>query len=215
MGWGWALALLLHATLASGADGITVREARTLTPRQPAAAATASHELMLHLYTFSATRWNADALLAAVEQAAPLISACGVALARAHLHVISAPREFQVYFTPLSRQLVRAIDAAKPALFFVEDTRNNPAFDAEAIGRANSATRPELADTVWITYGSRDLPYVIAHELVHVLSDSGQHSDELGNLMREETTSRNTRLSQSQCERLRTTGEANGLLRHR
>jgi hypothetical protein len=211
----FALALLFRATLAAGAEDISLRKLRTLAPPQLAAAGTASHELSLHLFIFSGTRWNADTVLAAIEQAAPLLSSCGVTLARADLYVIDAPRQFHVYFTPLSRRLTRAIDVARPALFFVDDTRNDPGFDAEAIGRGNSATRPELADTVWVTYGSRDLPYVLAHELVHVLSDSGEHSNEPGNLMREETTPRNARLSQAQCERLRSKGEANGLLKRR
>ena len=68
----------------------------------------------------------------------------------------------------------------------------SPAFDAEAIGRGNSGSRPELRDTVWIALGSRDLGIVLAHELAHVLMDSGEHSDEPGNLMRDETAPENT-----------------------
>jgi hypothetical protein len=45
-----------------------------------------------------------------------------------------------------------------------------------------------------------------------VLSDSGEHSDEPGNLMRVETSPDNTRLSDAQCRRLRERGAANGLL---
>jgi hypothetical protein len=97
----------------------------------------------------------------------------------------------------------------------VVDTRNQPAFDAEAIGRGNSAMRPELADTVWIAYGTRDLSLALAHELVHVLSDSGEHSNEPGNLMRAETSSANARLTGEQCERLRARGQAKALLARR
>jgi len=50
------------------------------------------------------------------------------------------------------------------------------------------------------------------HELVHVLSDDGEHSNEPGNLMRAHTSRRNTRLTDAQCSRLRSRGEANGLL---
>ena len=60
--------------------------------------------------------------------------------------------------------------------------------------------------------GARDLDVVLAHELAHVLMDSGEHSQEPGNLMREETTPGNTRLSGVQCTRLRDTATANGLL---
>jgi hypothetical protein len=98
-------------------------------------------------------------------------------------------------------------------VFFVDATRQQPAFDAEAIGRGNSRTRPELADTVWIVRDARDPGVALAHELAHVLMDSGEHSDEPGNLMREETAPASTRLTDAQCARLRETGRANGLLR--
>ena len=88
-----------------------------------------------------------------------------------------------------------------------------PAFEAEAVGRGNSATRPELKDTVWVARGARDLEIVLAHELVHVLMDSGDHSDEARNLMREDTAPGNTRLDDAQYSWLRATATANGLLR--
>ena len=53
---------------------------------------------------------------------------------------------------------------------------------------------------------------MLAHELVHVLMDSGDHSDEAGNLMREDTAPGNPRLDEAQCSRLRATATANGLL---
>lgn len=139
--------------------------------------------------------------LQAAREAARLLTQCGVQLARAELHVLEASRAFHFYSTPVSRELLRRISASKPAVFFVEDTRNRPAYDAEAIGRTNAATRPELADTAWVAYGVRDLPQGLAHELVHVLSDSGEHSEEPQNLMRTQTSPRHTRLS-AQCRSL-------------
>ena len=109
---------------------------------------------------------------------------------------------------PLARRTRRA----RPTVFFVADTRNVPAFDAEAVGRGNSRSRPEMTDTVWITAGTRDLPIVLAHELAHVIADSGEHSQQPGNLMREETAPGSTALTASQCRRLTETGAANGLL---
>lgn len=120
--------------------------------------------------------------------------------------------ELRDLFTPLARQLVRRLQPAKPAVFFVRDTRNRPAFEGEAFGRGNTRTRPELAGTVWLTESSRDLPVALAHELAHVLMDSGEHAEEPGNLMREDTSPENTRLSPAQCERMRRNGTANGWL---
>ena len=70
-----------------------------------------------------------------------------------------------------------------------------------------------MANTVWVTAGARDLPVAIAHELAHVLADSGAHSDAPANLMRDETAPRNVRLSDAQCQAILETGAANGLLR--
>ena len=69
-----------------------------------------------------------------------------------------------------------------------------------------------MADTVWVASGARDLPQVIAHELAHVLADSGEHSAEPQNLMREETGPGATRLSAAQCRGIVATAASNGLL---
>lgn len=110
---------------------------------------------------------------------------------------------------------MREITVTKPALFFVDDTYSEPAYDAEAIGLSNAKSRPEIANTIWFAYGARDLPFALAHELVHVLSDNGDHSDAPDNLMSPETTPANTRLTSAQCSRLRTVAELNGLLARR
>lgn len=102
---------------------------------------------------------------------------------------------------------------ARPAVFFVEGTRHRPAFEAEAFGPGNTTSRAELVNTVWITAEARDVPIVIAHELVHVLSGSGEHSDATDNLMHQETSPDATRLTRAQCERIVANGERAGLLK--
>jgi hypothetical protein len=208
-----ALAFLACAAVAHAAESIRILETRAIVA--PTAAQTATHDLTLHAYTFRGTRWKAEDIAAAIPQAANLLGQCGIALAAAEVKVIAAPRRFHDYDTPVSRELLRAMNVVKPAVFFVEDTRNEPAFDAEAIGLANAGRRPELANTVWVAYGARDLPHALAHELVHVLANSGDHSAERGNLMAEETSPQNDRLTSAQCELIRSRAEANGLLRRR
>jgi hypothetical protein len=85
-------------------------------------------------------------------------------------------------------------------------------FDAEAFAPANSGAHPQLADTVWIMRGMRHPEVALAHELVHVLTNGGEHSGEPGNLMREETALENTRLTGGQCRRILSGGTARGLL---
>lgn len=210
-----AALLFAVAIVAPAAAQVRVIDTIAVPEEQLPAAPGATHELRLTLYAFEGTRWDAPQIVAAALDAARLLGQCGVALADAGLRRLQTPRRFHFYSTPVSRELLRGIAAAKPAIFFVDDTLNNPAYDAEAIGLENSTTRRELANTVWVAFGARDLPLALAHELVHLLSDSGEHSDEPGNLMRTETSPQNTRLSDAQCRRLRTRGEANGLLARR
>ena len=204
------LALLLAVNSAAHAQ--TVRVASLQALPVPSAARNATHDLRLALVGFERTRWAATDIVTAVLEAAGLLAQCGVALAGADLRMLEAPRRFHFYATPVSRSLLRELKVPRPAIFFVEDSRNDPAFDAEAIGRGNAANRPELADTVWVAHGARDLGVALAHELVHLLSDSGAHSDTPGNLMRPDTAPGNHRLSGEQCRRMRERGAANGLL---
>lgn len=172
----------------------------------------ASHRLHPTLAYLMGGDWTPEAIETAAIQAARILGQCGISFGTAELVRITAPERYRDFFTPLSRQLARALALGKPTVYFVAGTRQRPAFDAEAIGRGNSRTRPELADTVWVTRGTRDLGIAVAHELAHVLMDSGEHSDEPGNLMREETAPENTRLSGGQCARIREAGTRNGLL---
>lgn len=205
----WLVALAALVSSAHAQDDVHVIESRTLFAAQ---SATASHGLRLAIYSFRGGRWSPEQIAAAVAQSGRLLEQCAVVLSAAELHVVQAPHRFHAYFTPVSRELLRRLPVRRPAVFFVDDTHNDPPFDAEAIGRANAASRPELAGTVWVAHGARDLAQVLAHELVHLLSDSGEHSDAPGNLMRADTSPGATRLTSAQCERLRARGAASGLL---
>lgn len=202
--------VLVVCAAAWAADSIAVRDRRELAIER--SAATPSHRLDLALAYFERD-WRPEEIGAALRRSAQVLARCGVEIARADLVRIEAPARFRVYDTPRSRVLAGTLALSRPTIYFVAATRQQPAFEAEAIGRANSGTRPELRDSVWVARGARDLDIVIAHELAHVLLDSGGHSTEPDNLMREETAPQNTRLSDAQCARMRETATANGLLR--
>lgn len=173
------------------------------------------YTLRLTLVQFAGGAWTREAILDVSAQALKILAQCGVAAAEPELLSIEAEPRLRVFHTPAARELARRLQPGRPAVFFVDATRQQPAFDAEAIGRANSRSRPELADTVWIVRDARDPGIALAHELAHVLMDSGEHSEEPGNLMNAETAPENTRLTRDQCERLRGDAAANGLLRAR
>ncbi len=92
------------------------------------------------------------------------------------------------------------------------DTLRAEPFDAEAFAPANSAAHPQLADTVWIMRGMRHPEVALAHELVHVLTNTGEHASQPGNLMREQTAPENTKLAPDQCRQILQSGAARGLL---
>jgi hypothetical protein len=190
--------------------GFSIEERSVLQSSSPAATR-GQHALTLTLANIGG--WKDAEIAAAVTTAAGILAQCGVRSTEAELLRIRVPGSHRDFDTPRSRELARALELRKPTIYFVAGTRQRPAFEAEAIGRGNSRTRPELADTVWIINGARDPGIAIAHELVHVLMDSGEHDNTPGNLMAEETTPHNTRLTAAQCARIIATGSRNGLLR--
>lgn len=172
----------------------------------------AVYRLRLEMAFVSGSRWATEVIFDAAKRAAAILAQCDIQISRVQLHEFNGPDRFRYLSTPDSQEFARASGLRKPVIFFVDDTLQHPAFDAEAIGRGNASTRPEMADTVWITAGIRDLPVALAHELVHVLADSGDHSNAPDNLMRDDTAPGNTHLTRGQCNRVVEVGQTNGLL---
>ena len=187
-------------------------ERQSLSGAEIGAPGASTHRLHLTVVNIAGSGWTRERALAALREAAAILGQCGVAVDRVEWLGLSAPPRYLDFPTPVARELARLHPVARPAIYLVRDTRSRPAFDAEAIGRGNSRTRPELADTVWMTAATRNAGVALAHELAHVLMDSGEHNDEPGNLMREDTSADSTALSTAQCARLRETGSAHGLL---
>jgi len=177
------------------------------------AQAQSTSALHLTLVHFTGGRWPENEIVAIAEGAIAILGRCGISAAKTEVVRVDAEARHRIFHTPTARELARGLRVTKPAVYFVDGTRQRPAFDAEAIGRGNSRSRPELADTVWIVRDARDPAVALAHELAHVLMDSGEHTDMPGNLMREDTAPENVDLTVEQCARLRATGSANGLLR--
>ena len=175
--------------------------------------ATPTHQLVPALVFFTGTGWRKENIVDAVKTAAEILGQCGIEIPSARLHLLDAPDKFKYYYVPISRELARIAPFPKPTVYFVKETLQAVGYDAEAIGKSNSGTRPELRDTIWIAFGARDLGFSLAHELAHVLMDSGEHIDEPDNLMNKESSPHSRKLSAGQCQRMRARGSENGLLR--
>ena len=170
-----------------------------------------AHAIALDLVVVSGAGWRVPEILRAVRRTAGILAQCEVAVDRARLRMIEAPRRYRYLHDAWSRRLVQRLDPSRPAVFFVEETLREPAFEAEAFGQANTRRTPVMRDTVWITRAAEHVGVVLAHELFHVLADLGRHETAPGNLMNERVGGANTRLHDWQCERLRKVATAFGL----
>ncbi len=170
-----------------------------------------THTIALDVAVLSATNWRIPEIHRAVGRAAEILGQCEVSITRARVRMVEAPRRLRYLDDTWSRQLVKRLEPARPAVFFVEETLREPAFEAEAFGQGNTRRIPAMRDTVWITRAAKEVGVVLAHELFHVLADLGRHETDPGNLMHERSDGRNTRLHDWQCERLRRVATAFGL----
>ena len=170
-----------------------------------------THTLALDIVILSEAGWRVPEIHRAAGRAAEVLAQCEVSVERARLRIVEAPRRYRYLHDTWSRRLVKWLDPVRPAVFFVEESLREPAFEAEAFGQGNTRRMPTLRDTVWITREARDVGIVLAHELFHVLADLGRHETDPGNLMNERVGGDNTELHDWQCERLRKVATAFGL----
>ncbi len=197
-----------HIPPISRADTVVERERHRFDSPTAGASALISPVFAL----FSDTAWRVEAVRRAVETAAGILARCGIGLPVIDIRVLDGGDRYRYFRDDVAGGLFRHLPLPRPAVFFVRHTLQDEPFEAEAIGRANSTRRPALRDTVWIIEEARDAGIVIAHELVHLLLDNGDHVETPGNLMRARTTPRNTRLEAGQCAAMREGGRQRGLL---
>ncbi len=149
-------------------------------------------------------QWGEQEVSEVLEQAQTLLIDCGIRFADVQLRQISAPDYLRDLETGASRTLMDAVRFSgaerRVAVVFSRDTRMSTPFDAEAFGKGNTRARPWLTDSVWLTLALQDRDIALAHELFHVLSNSGHHVQTRGNLMLNRTTGNNRTLEPEQCE---------------
>lgn len=161
---------------------------------------------------FADTAWRRADLRRHAQRMATILGGCGIRVSRVEVHVLDGPTVYRYFRTGIAERLVRRLDLPTPTVYFVRDTLEIQAYDAVAFGKSNSTTRPALRDTVWFTEDTRDPGLALAHELVHVLMNSGEHVETPGNLMRADTAPANTELTARQCRDIVERGTENGLL---
>lgn len=156
--------------------------------------------------------WTLEALPDVVARAAGVLRQCDLRFASVAIELMRLPRRQHYFDIATAMELMRSVAFATPAIWFLRDTLQQPAFDAQAIGRSNLGGRAPLLNTVWMTSHLEQPGVALAHELYHVIANTGGHVPEPDNLMHSHTSATGTRLTDWQCERLLKVGRAFGLV---
>jgi len=152
-----------------------------------------------------------------LNDAAQILVQCDIAFDIISVDRVSAPDYLRDLETGAAKTLMDAVRQSgqnrKLTIVMARDTRMNIEFDAEAFGQGNTRNRPWMTHSVWLTLALEDRAIALAHELFHVLVNSGDHSTAAGSLMLARTTGDNTLLTKSECATAQQRGVELGLLR--
>lgn len=160
--------------------------------------------------------WTTDKITQSLNQANAVFNQCGLAISAQELIRVNGSN----YISNLSpgsaltlgRYLNDQLAGNPTTIYFAADTDMQTKFDAEAFGKGNTGTRPWMRDSLWVTSVTPDSGNAVAHELIHIMSNNGQHSREENNLMQDRTSPDNTRLLPAQCQQAIATASENGLI---
>ena len=173
----------------------------------------AAHRLApLTLVWIEHAGWTLESLPGIAAQAAGLLRQCGLRVGEVTVELLRVPRRLRYFDSASAIELMRSAAVTAPAVWFQRDTLQQPAFDAQAIGRSSLGGREPILNTVWMTAHLQQPGVALAHELYHVIANSGAHAAEADNLMHSHTSATGTRLADWQCERLLEVGAAFGLV---
>ncbi len=174
---------------------------------------TADHALDLDVLLVEESGWDEIAARSLVGAALEILAPCAIRPGRVGLRTLAVSDYLRDLSVGGARTLLQAVPRAAPAVVLVRGSEMETPFDAEAFGRGNTGSRPWLRDSVWVLADARDAEMALAHELFHVLSNSGRHVEDAGNLMAEETRPGAIHLTPDQCSTMRREARELGLLR--
>lgn len=155
-------------------------------------------------------------IMAMLDQAATIFRQCAIAIPTVDILYGQVAAHQQYLSTGPAKTVMQSLRSSGPnkklTIVLAHDTRMQLAFDAEAFGRANTRNRPWFTDSVWLTAALEDDGIALAHEMYHVLANSGDHVPDDGNLMLARTTGDNVLLTDAQCAAARSTAQHHGLV---
>ena len=157
-------------------------------------------------------QWSTTHIRQALQQAYHILAQCDIGPQNVEAFVIQTDDYLLDLSTGSARSLLEAAGARQPVVVFARDTQMQAAYLGEAFGLGNTRRRPWLANSVWLMREVDDAGIALAHELYHVLANSGAHVEGQANLMQANTRPQSTELTAMQCQQAQSMGLANGLL---
>jgi hypothetical protein len=158
------------------------------------------------------SRWSHQRVEQAVRQAYEILVQCSIIAGEVSIHAIGGEDYLRDLSTGSARTLFQAAGNGQVRVVFARDTRMHAAFDGEAFGLGNTRMRPWLAPSVWLMLGVDEPGVALAHELYHVIANSGEHIEGVANLMQGRTRPESQQLTPDQCRLAQVNGVANRLL---
>jgi hypothetical protein len=156
--------------------------------------------------------WTHKRLQQTLSTAFNLLGQCDISAGEISIHSFDGDDYLRDLSTGTAYTLLGALNTSVTTVILARDTRMQEPFTGEAFGRGNTRRRPWLANSVWLMPDVEDEGLALAHELFHVISNSGEHVEGSGNLMQTRTDADSQTLTDEQCEDARVTGLNNRLL---
>lgn len=147
-----------------------------------------------------------------VQRAFEILRQCEIGKGQVSARLFAGADYLRDLSTGTAQTLFADLASTGIKVVFARDTRMQEQYTGEAFGIANTKFRPWLANSVWLTVDVDDPAIALAHELYHVLANSGAHVEGSANLMQGRTRPDATTLTAEQCQSAQETGSALGLL---
>jgi hypothetical protein len=158
------------------------------------------------------SRWSRQRIEQTVQQAFLILAQCELIPGEVSIYSVSGDDYLRDLSTGSAHTLFEAVGTAKTSVVFARDTLMQAAYLGEAFGLGNTRMRPWLANSVWLMLDVEDAGIALAHELYHVLANSGAHVEGVANLMQARTRPESLELTAQQCRLAQANGVDNRLL---
>jgi hypothetical protein len=159
--------------------------------------------------------WTRPLIRQTVQSAYDLLGQCDIGAGEISVYSFVGDDYLRDLSTGNAHTLLATIKSTAARVVFARDTRMQEPFTGEAFGLGNTRRRPWLANSVWLMPDVEDEGLALAHELFHIISNSGEHVEGSGNLMQAQTDIKSQALTEDQCRDARVTGIKNHLLYER